>query len=65
MGVAKPGPRIYEMTALRLGLLPEECIMIDDIEVNVDGAVATGMKGILYTSMEQAKLEILELTKNA
>lgn len=49
----KPDPAIFELTAQRLGLLPEECVMIDDIEVNIDGAKRAGMQGIICVSTEQ------------
>ncbi|HJP81634.1 MAG TPA: HAD-IA family hydrolase [Candidatus Saccharimonadales bacterium] len=53
VGMAKPSAAIYELTATRLGLDPEECIMIDDIERNVQGAVAVGMQGIVYQNFSQ------------
>ncbi|KAF0962974.1 MULTISPECIES: HAD-IA family hydrolase [unclassified Rhodococcus (in: high G+C Gram-positive bacteria)] len=46
VGVAKPDPRIYRLTAESLGLDPGDCIFVDDLPVNVRGAVAVGMVGI-------------------
>lgn len=47
VGVAKPDPRIYRLTADALGLAPPgDCIFVDDLSVNVRGAVAVGMVGI-------------------
>jgi putative hydrolase of the HAD superfamily len=54
-GITKPNPIIFERAAERLGLSPEECLMIDDKQENVDGAIAAGMKGLLYISNEQLK----------
>ena len=48
-GIAKPNPLIFERTATRLGLLPGECIMIDDREENCQGAASIGMKTVHYT----------------
>lgn len=62
VGMVKPNPKIFELTATRLGLLPEECIMIDDIAANVDGAIQAGMQGVTYTSIDQLKRAITELT---
>ena len=57
VGMAKPSAAIYKLTAERLELSPEECIMIDDIERNVEGATAVGMQGIVYQSFSQLMRE--------
>ncbi len=44
---SKPDPGIYSMFFERYSLLPEECLYIDDIEVNVRAAEAFGAKGIV------------------
>ena len=51
-GITKPNPLLFERTAARLGLLPEECLMIDDRPENVEGAKTAGMKGWEYGSNE-------------
>jgi len=61
-GMAKPSPEIYELAASRLGCKPEACIMIDDLEVNCDGAREVGMQAILYTSNENTMRRISEMT---
>ncbi|MNH50560.1 Alpha-D-glucose-1-phosphate phosphatase YihX [compost metagenome] len=60
IGMTKPNPAIFEFTATKLGLLPEECIMIDDLLLNIEGAQQTGMKGVVYSTIEQAKRAIDE-----
>lgn len=65
VGVVKPSPEIYELMAVKLGVLPEECVMIDDVEVNISGAKRAGMQGIIYTSYEQtvrALSEVVEIS---
>lgn len=52
-GIIKPSAAIYLKTAARLGVQPDEAVMIDDVEQNVEGAKATGMHGIQYTSIAQ------------
>jgi HAD superfamily hydrolase (TIGR01509 family) len=47
-GITKPNPLIFERTAERLGVPADECVMIDDIKENCEGARATGMKALLY-----------------
>lgn len=44
---SKPNPRIYSMLLDHYSLNPSECLYIDDLEVNVEGAEAAGMKGIV------------------
>lgn len=51
--MAKPDPAIFALTAQRLGLLPEECVMIDDLEVNITGAQQAGMHGVVCQSTDQ------------
>lgn len=65
-GITKPNPLIFERAAERLGLMPEECVMIDDKPENIDGARAAGMKGIVYTSNEALRrdLRVLNGEKN-
>lgn len=46
----KPNPFIFELTAERLGLTTGECVMIDDLEENCEGAEVAGMASILHTS---------------
>lgn len=53
LGVAKPHPEIYLHTARRLGLPPDTCVFIDDVQRHVDGALAVGMKGLRYASFPQ------------
>lgn len=58
IGITKPDPRIFEVIAERLGVAPYECIMIDDISANIDGADRAGMKGIVFASTDQARAEL-------
>lgn len=52
-GCVKPEPEIYEIAATRLGVLPGECVMIDDIREYCDGAEAVGMRSIQFISTQQ------------
>jgi len=63
VGVTKPGVAIYQLTASRLGLLPEECLMIDDIAVNVEGAKAAGMQAVQFKDIQQCKQEVIVAVK--
>ena len=57
-GITKPNPLIFERAAEKLGLLPGECLMIDDKLENIEGAKAAGMKGTAYTSNEALYREL-------
>ncbi len=45
----KPYPEIFRYVCERYGLKAEECLFIDDIKANIDGAEAAGMKGFHFT----------------
>jgi putative hydrolase of the HAD superfamily len=55
VGSRKPERRIFELTLERLGggLGFEDCLLIDDIGDNCDGAVALGMKAVRFEDTEQ------------
>jgi HAD superfamily hydrolase (TIGR01549 family) len=61
VGMTKPDPRIFELMASRLGVEPEECIMIDDILENIDGASRIGMKGVLFGAIINARRDVTRI----
>ncbi len=48
VGHIKPSSSFYLACAEAAGLPPEECIFIDDLPENVEGARAAGLVGVLY-----------------
>ena len=42
LGARKPDPEVYRRVAHALGLTPEECLVVDDLRVNVRGAREAG-----------------------
>ncbi len=50
----KPDPAIYRVLCERYGLEPSECVFIDDTQINIDAAIAFGMRGIRFESYAQA-----------
>ena len=58
IGYAKPEAQAYEITAERLGVRLEECVMIDDREDYCLGAIGVGMKAFQYQSFDQLKSEL-------
>lgn len=52
-GYVKPQPEIYQIAATRLGVNPNECVMIDDILEFCEGARAVGMQAIQFQTNHQ------------
>lgn len=46
----KPDPEIYVMAAQRLGLDPDECLVIEDSEIGLRAALGAGMNCVVTTS---------------
>jgi putative hydrolase of the HAD superfamily len=58
VGCRKPDREIYDLTLERMGVPAEQCLFIDDIDVNCDAARGLGMSAIHYQHNEQAIPEI-------
>ncbi len=58
IGYIKPDPKCYTIAAEHVGFPPENCIFIDDREINVQGAIDAGMQAIQFTSPEALKAEL-------
>ena len=59
VGMRKPEREIYELTLERLGdVRAEECVFVDDVDVNCAMAAELGMTAVHYVSPEQAIAEI-------
>ncbi|HTB49325.1 MAG TPA: HAD-IA family hydrolase [Verrucomicrobiae bacterium] len=64
LGIIKPDPRSYETMALKLGIALEDCVFVDDLERNVNGARSAGMQAVRYHDFEQMKADLEELLAN-
>ena len=60
VGMRKPDPGIYHLTLERLGdgFRPEECVFVDDTDVNCDAAAALGMRTVRFRDADQAVAEL-------
>lgn len=60
VGMRKPDPGIYTLTLERLGggVRPEQCVFIDDVDVNCTAARDIGMTAVQFHSAEQAIAEV-------
>lgn len=63
VGTVKPDPLMYQTIANKLGVLPEECIFVDDQPRYTEGARALGMKGIRYVDARTTIATIEELLR--
>jgi 2-haloacid dehalogenase len=54
----KPGPRIFQALFDRNGLSASDCLFIDDVPANVDGARSAGMRAIHFRSPEALDAEL-------
>ena len=48
VNLVKPQPEIYKYTLDLFNLKADECVFIDDNTLNVEGAVYSGLKGIVF-----------------
>ena len=60
VGCRKPDREIYDLTLERMGVEAEECLFVDDIDVNCGAARELGMSAVHYQHNDQAIPEIRE-----
>jgi epoxide hydrolase-like predicted phosphatase len=58
----KPQPEIYRLAAERLEVATEECIFVDDLRENCEGAEAVGMTAVRHRSAAETIAKLTELT---
>ncbi len=61
VGLHKPGPEIFELTLSKLGLPASECVFVDDLRENIEGAEALGITGILHRGADSTLPELERL----
>jgi epoxide hydrolase-like predicted phosphatase len=61
VGLGKPDIAIYQLAACRLGVSPESCVFIDDVAINIEGAIRAGMMGIQFKNSVQVRQELLKI----
>ncbi|MFF0281588.1 HAD family hydrolase [Rhodococcus aetherivorans] len=60
IGIRKPSRGIYALACERLGVAPEQAVMVDDLQQNLDGAARIGIAGVLHTDADTTRLELAE-----
>jgi len=63
VGLHKPQPEIFLLGAERLGVAPEQCVFVDDLRENCEGAEAVGMKALLHRGSEGTLPQLEELLR--
>jgi putative hydrolase of the HAD superfamily len=58
----KPQPEIYRLAVERLGVEPAECIFVDDLRENCEGAEAVGMTAVRHRTAPETIARLSELT---
>jgi glucose-1-phosphatase len=61
IGVRKPRPEFFEHCQRLAGYPAAECVFIDDLPANIEGARACGWHGIVYTSTPDLHARLGEL----
>ena len=61
VGMRKPEPRIFQHAAQLLGLAPEECVFIDDIQANITAAEQLGFTGVLHSAAADTARQVADL----
>ena len=56
--INKPEPEIYKILLNRYSLIPEECIFMDDREVNVEAAKKLRINAFVFKSYEDARAKL-------
>ena len=60
-GMHKPQPEIYRLGCERVGLEPADCVFVDDLRENCEGAEAVGMIAVLHRGAERTLPRLEEL----
>jgi putative hydrolase of the HAD superfamily len=60
-GCRKPEPAIFALAARLAGQAPADCLLVDDLPANCDGARAAGWQAVCFTDATDAITRIAEL----
>jgi putative hydrolase of the HAD superfamily len=65
VGCRKPAREMFALAAQRAGVQPAECVMVDDLAKNCEGARAAGWRAIHFTDTESAARDLRQLLAGA
>ncbi|MET8473432.1 HAD family phosphatase [Streptomyces sp. NPDC006422] len=58
IGVRKPSRRAYAIACERLGVAPEQTVMVDDLEQNITSAARIGIAGVVHRDAATTTTEL-------
>lgn len=58
VGMRKPEPQIFEYAVEQLGLMPGQCVFVDDHADNVKAAAGLGIVGVLHEQYDRTAAEL-------
>ena len=61
VGLRKPDPQIFRVAAERVGVPVEECLLVDDLTINVAAATALGMSTIHHSNAADTRRGLADL----
>ena len=61
VGLHKPQPEIFELGASRIEVVAGECVFVDDLRENCEGAEAVGMTAVLHRGADTTLPRLEEL----
>lgn len=59
--IRKPDPRIFQITADKLGLRPEQCVFVDDTEDNLAAAARLGMTVVFALDEDEVARDLRQI----
>jgi 2-haloacid dehalogenase len=59
-GLAKPDPAFYRLAMERCGLVPAETVFVDDLQINIDAALALGFDAIRFTGAPELRRALVQ-----
>ncbi len=62
VGHLKPHPAMFRAAAENVGVPPGECLFIDDLAANVDGARSCGMRAVRFAGAEALRRDLERYT---
>lgn len=60
LGITKPDPEIFRIAAKNVNTPPQNCLFIDDLQANVQAAIATGLNAIQFTDTKNLKTQLTQ-----
>jgi putative hydrolase of the HAD superfamily len=61
VGLRKPDPAVYRLLLERLGRRPADLVFFDDLDVNIAGACAIGIRGVQFMGADACRRVLADL----